>query len=483
MTPTQWVVSALVEMHRDPLREVFANRTLNMRSVAAIGYDMDYTLIHYRTHEWESAAFEHAVRVLAGLGWPVGGLTFRPDDHLQGLVIDLETGNLVKATRFGYVIQAHHGTSPLSFDEVRTAYAAEYVDLAEPRWQFLNTMFSLSEASLYGQLVDRLDAGELPSATGIMDYDDLYVAVRSAIDESHARGALKAQIVADPDRFVELDDDVADTLADQRAAGKKLLLVTNSEWAYAQAMMAWCFDRSVPTGTWRDLFDVVVVSAAKPRFFAEQSAPFLVVDEDQGLLAPHRGPYEPGAVYHGGSARLVETSLGLAGNQILYVGDHLFGDVHMSKATLRWRTALIMREIEDELEAAVSFAPREASLRELMVQKADVEDVLAKLRMSRIHQDVAGDADAVRTTQRSIDRAVSRLRHLDDEIAPLARESAGLGNATWGRLMRAGNDKSLFARQVERHADIYTSRVSNLGLRTPFAYFRAARTSLPHDPI
>jgi hypothetical protein len=35
---------------------------------------------------------------------------------------------------------------------------------------------------------------------------------------------------------------------------------------------------------------------------------------------------------------------------------------------------------------------------------------------------------------------------------------------------------------VERYADIYTSRVSNLLAETPFAYLRAARGSLPHDP-
>ena len=29
-------------------RGVYANRTVNLRSVSAIGYDMDYTLIHYR---------------------------------------------------------------------------------------------------------------------------------------------------------------------------------------------------------------------------------------------------------------------------------------------------------------------------------------------------------------------------------------------------------------------------------------------------
>ena len=52
----------------------------------------------------------------------------------------------------------------------------------------------------------------------------------------------------------------------------------------------------------------------------------------------------------------------------------------------------------------------------------------------------------------------------------------------WGLLMRAGNDKSKLAYQVERYADIYTSRVSNFGPATPFFYVRSPRGSLPHDP-
>ena len=457
---------------------MFANRTLNLRSVAAIGYDMDYTLIHYRTDEWERAAFEHARRVLGASAWPVDDLVFDPADHIQGLVIDLDLGNLVKPSRFGYVIQAHHGTRPLGFDELRTAYAGTVVDLAEPRWRFINTLFSLSEASLYAQLVDRLDDGSVP---GVLGYDELYQAVSGALDQSHTEGALKASIIADPDRFVELDDGVAQTLLDQRAAGKKLLLITNSDWAYTQPMMSWCFDRLVPSGSWRDLFDVVVVAAAKPRFFIGDEPAFRVVDEAQGLLLPHFGAFETGAVYHGGSARMVETSLGLTGDEILYVGDHLFGDVHVSKSALRWRTALIMRELEAELAAADRFSADEEQLRELMAQKAALEDEVAVARLDRIHARAAGDTTRAKARQRDIERAGARLRSLDDRIAPLARASSELGNPTWGPLMRAGSDKSLFARQVERHADIYTSRVSNLGRRTPFAYLRAARTSLPHD--
>jgi len=31
---------------------VFCNRTLNMRSIRAVGCDMDYTLIHYDVRAW-----------------------------------------------------------------------------------------------------------------------------------------------------------------------------------------------------------------------------------------------------------------------------------------------------------------------------------------------------------------------------------------------------------------------------------------------
>jgi len=66
-------------------------------------------------------------------------------------------------------------------------------------------------------------------------------------------------------------------------------------------------------------------------------------------------------------------------------------------------------------------------------------------------------------------------------VLGLARAASEQGNPVWGPLMRAGVDKSLFARQVEKYADVYTSRVSNFATATPYGYLRAARGSLPHD--
>ena len=70
---------------------------------------------------------------------------------------------------------------------------------------------------------------------------------------------------------------------------------------------------------------------------------------------------------------------------------------------------------------------------------------------------------------------------VDGEVAPIAEETGRLLNPNWGLLMRAGNDKSHLARQIERYADIYMARVSNFLHHTPFVYLRSHRGSLPHD--
>ena len=455
-----------------PERGVFANRTLNLRTVPVVGYDMDYTLIHYREAEWEGAVFEHARAALAERGLPVDGLTFDPNEFTVGLVFDLEAGNVLKATRFGYVVRARHGADLLSYDQMRDAYRGTIVELSSERFVFMNTLFELSRASLFCQLIAEYDQRPL---RGIRSYADVYRAVDEALSVAHLGGALKAAIVADKERFVEPDPDMVPTLQEQRLAGKKLALITNSDWAYTREMMPWCVDRFMPEGdTWRSLFDLVIVSANKPRFFTGNDPIYRVVDEDESLLLPHYGPLEPGHVYFGGNARLVEDTFDLHGGQALYVGDHLFGDVHVTKDELSWRTALIARELEREVSDAVDFAAQQAELEALMGEKTELDRRQARLRLARRTEGGSAVNDALH-------RATAEATALDERIAPLAKAASELGNATWGPLMRAGNDKSLFARQVERYADVYTSRVSNFRPETPFAYLRAARGSLPHD--
>jgi len=461
-------------------RDIFCNRTLNLRAIRAIGYDMDYTLIQYHVAEWERRAYEYAREGLLERGWPVAGLEFDPSGVIQWLTVDLELGNLVKANRFGYVKGAAHGTKPLAYDEMRRDYARTIVDHREPRFKFMSTLFSLSESCLYAQLVDKFDAGELPEVGG---YADLYDRVRGAIDYVHAEGRLKAEITANPERFIDLDEDTPLALMDQKASGKKLLLITNSGWPYTSQIMTYAFDPFLPGDmTWRDVFDLVIVSARKPDFFTSRSPIFEIVD-DEGRLLPVNGEPERGKAYLGGNAALVEKLFGLRGEQLLYVGDHFFGDVEASKRFLRWRTALIVRELEGELESMGQFTEQRETLQSLMREKVDLESHHCQARLvAQRHRIARGNDEQLAPLKARVEQLRDAIDALDQKIAPLARASSEIGNLVWGPLMRTGNDKSYLARLVERHADIYTSRVSNFLFQTPFKYFRSARGSLPHDP-
>jgi HAD superfamily 5'-nucleotidase-like hydrolase len=483
-----------------PTRRLYCNRTLNLRAIQAIGFDMDYTLVHYRVEEWERRAYEHLKHRLIARGFPIEHLEFDPTVAALGLILDVERGNLVKANRFGYVKRAAHGTRMMQFDDQRAAYERTIIDLSERRWVFLNTLFSLSEACMFAQLVDLLDDGKLhvkrhsspgvdpdePVREGVMSYPQLYSVVRSSLDATHMEGALKAEIIAAPETFVELDPELPAALMDLAAAGKKLVLITNSEWHYTQAMMSFALDRFLPPGkTWRSLFDLVIVGARKPLFFTERMPAFEVIDPE-GRLMPVTGGLRPGKVYLGGHARLLEESLGIPGELILYVGDHIFADVNVSKSVNRWRTCLVLRELEREIEALQAFEPTQRELGALMQRKELLEHRYSQMRLlaQRIEQGY-GDRPpgvslgALRARMKDL-RA--ELVQLDERIGPLAKRSAELLSERWGLSLRTGNDKSHLARQIERHADIYTSRVSNFLHSTPFVYLRSPRGTLPHDP-
>ncbi|MCA9492103.1 MAG: HAD-IG family 5'-nucleotidase [Myxococcales bacterium] len=465
--------------HVHPHRRIFANRTLDLRGVKAIGYDLDYTLVHYKVRAWEGRAYEHLQRRLVERGWPVEHLAFDPGLVMRGLVIDTERGNLLKVNRFGYVKAALHGTERMPWEQTRATYARTVVDLADRRWDFANTLFSLSEACMYTQLVPLFDAGKLKCPT----YADLYRAVRAALNRTHVEGELKEEIERDPHAFVELDPELPLALLDQKRAGKKLMVITNSEWGYARAMLDHAITPFLPDGTtWRDLFDLTVVAARKPLFFTDRSPMFRLATED-GLVAPMSGSPTEGGVYLGGHADHIEELLGVRGEDILYVGDHIYADVNVSKRIRRWRTALVLRELERELRAIEGESEDHARINAWMEQKMVHEHAAneARLGLLRLRDGYATGPDDEETLTSRLSAHKGAMGVLDAKISPLLADDGAAFSKVWGLLLRAGNDKSHLTRQIERHADIYTSRVSNFLGYTPFAIFRSPRGSMPHD--
>ncbi|KAJ0789499.1 putative 5'-nucleotidase [Helianthus annuus] len=470
-------------------RGIFCTRTLNLRSISAIGYDMDYTLMHYNVMAWEGRAYDYCMENLKKVGFPVDGLAFDPELVIRGLVIDKEKGNLVKADRFGYVKRAMHGTKLLSTRAVSEIYGRELVDLRkESRWEFLNTLFSVSEAVAYMQMVDRLDEGMISPDLGALDYKGLYKAVGKALFRAHVEGQLKSEIMSKPELFVEPDPELPLALLDQKEAGKKLLLITNSDYIYTDKMMRHSFNRFLPNDmNWRDLFEMVIVSARKPEFF-QMSHPLYEVVTSEGLMRPCFKA-RPGGLYSGGSAQMVENSLGIHGDEILYVGDHIYTDVSVSKVHLRWRTALICRELEEEYNALIHSREHRALLVELIKQKEVVGDLFNQLRLALQRRNMGRPAQTMAATHmddkeltESVQKLLIVMQRLDEKIAPMLEQDGEHFSKRWGYLSRAGLwDKSHLMRQIEKYADIYTSRVSNFLHYTPFMYFRSQEQTLAHD--
>src|SRR5262249_44801399 len=128
----------------------------------------------------------------------------------------------------------------------------------------------------------------------------------------------------------------------------------------------------------------------------------------------------------------------------------------------------------------------EERLAALMLEKEDLEHAYCLQRME-LQRSRSGLSPLGQAAEDALERGLSAKRAgiaaLDHAIAPLAKAVGEVPNERWGLLLRAGNDKSPLARQVERSADVYTSRVSNFLHVTPYAYLRSPRGSLPHDPV
>ena len=462
-------------------REIFANRTLNLQTIQAIGYDMDYTLINYDVARWQHAMYKYLKRRMLELGWPVEDLVHEPQMAIRGLVLDRKLGNFVKPNRFGYVKRACHGTNPLDFKTVRSVYSRIIVDIRQDRWLLFTTLFDLPLACMYAQLVDKLDRHELPQVIG---YADLTDQMTTNLDAAYAEGMMRNEILKDPGSYVVEDAEIPLTLLDQKHAGKKLILITDSEWEFVGNIMAYAFDSHLPAGmTWRDLFDLVIVSAGKPNFFLQKQPAFELATEE-GLLKRVVGSLKQGSIYIGGHAGLVEEVFGLRGGEIMYVGDHLQSDVQATKSMLRWRTGLVLRELEIEFSCLQKFCDQQVELSKIMTQKGELERQQTRLmlQVQRKEQRYGPNLGiSIAELHQRIDEITQEISDLDKQIGPLAREAGMQFNPRWGLLTRAGYDKSYLTRILEGYADIYMTRVSNFLYQTPFAYLRSTRSSLPHD--
>ncbi len=477
------------EVHRT--RQVFTNRNLRMGRIEMVGFDMDYTLAIYQKRSIEKLSFDMTLeRLIRQRGYPELVARSRYDHAfvLRGLAVDRATGNLLKMDRYRHVGRAYHGRRRLGSDEKRAVYRNEKVSFKGERFAWIDTLFALPEACLYAEIIELLEADGRT-----LDFDKLYLDIRECIDEVHRDDSLKSRIRADLAHFVVRDPELGPALHKLRSAGKRLFLLTNSAWDYTDVVMRFLLDGCLPEyPSWRNYFDVVTCASLKPSFFAD-GRPFVEVAPETGAVLGEARALERGRVYAGGNLSDFERLTGIAGDRILYVGDHIYGDILRSKKSSLWRTCLVIEELEDEVAYTDRRAPEISRLASLDHLRARLDDEVNGRKAAlnalerRLEREELGDGAraALEVERRSEKAALEKLRRALRETlveADALEEDLESGfNGCWGLLFKEGTEFSRFGEQVEQYACLYTSRVSNLLHYSPMQYFRSPRDFMPHE--
>jgi hypothetical protein len=179
-------------------------------------------------------------------------------------------------------------------------------------------------------------------------------------------------------------------------------------------------------------------------------------------------------VYQGGCASTFTKDLDLDADEILYIGDHIYGDILRLKKDCGWRTAMVIEELENEVNANIKTEPIDLEIDQLMQKKEPLENKLTELMTLKIE-----NPQAIKDNQ--IEDLQKQIGEIDGQISVLIKKQQSLHNDKWGALMRAGNEESYFAHQVDRYACVYMPKLTDLLKFSPRSYFRSPRRPLAHE--
>lgn len=453
---------------------IFVNRTLNFKKIKAIGFDQDHTILRYHTKNFEELVYSITMKKLVEVKkYPkeILNLKFEFGRVIQGLVIDKKRGTLLKLSRFGKVKCAYFGEQRLSPQEQSQTYGNRRVELMNPHIQSLDTDFSISNGIIYSQLVEFKKTNN----TTLPDFYDLADDVREMIDLSHSDNSIKGVVTNNLEKYLVQDKQIVQVLERLKRYGKKIILITNSEFKYSQATLTYAINPFLKDHKdWKELFTTSITLSAKPAFF-QYRRPFLKVDTETAMLQNYIGDVSTG-IYQGGNSAKLQEDLNLSEDEILYLGDHIYGDVVTIKKTCNWRTALVCPPLDEEIESLKKSSPVQESINKLMQNKIKLEKELNTLDLQKSEEGINIDQD-------KFDQLVEEIDKINAEISSNVQSFIKYFNPYWGELMRAGNEESIMADQIEKYSCIYMSSVADLLEFSPKTYFRPFKRVLPHENL
>eukprot|EP00743_Colponemidia_sp_Colp-15_P002353 GILK01002550.1.p1 GENE.GILK01002550.1~~GILK01002550.1.p1 ORF type:complete len:575 (+),score=100.97 GILK01002550.1:63-1727(+) len=474
--PTSEELANYVDVHpsqlpskykRDMKSRVFVNRDLRLDKIRWYGFDMDYTLAEYKAPACEGLAYSLCIDYLVSQGYPEGIKSMNYDESFpqRGLILDRKLGHLIKLDAFGFILACVHGRNKVEKKGITSAYPSRIVredEIGKGRRFFsLDTPYSMPEACVYADLVHFLENAE-DHEFDEFSYAALFQDVREAFDHVHLAGQMKQTILDNPVTYINKDPKLAELLKFIRIRGSKIFLLTNSDYKYTNIIMTYLLQHAYTEEfpSWIHFFDVVICGAVKPLFFREgTNLREVALDTGALKLTNVVQNFKRGNVYHGGSLEKFSKLVGgLSGGDVLYVGDHIYGDILIPKKSHCWRTLLIIRELEQELEVWATMKSKYTHLVNLEWIRAEM------FRDMDVNDEVPPD---VTDLHKHIRRCVDSMDNLY--------------NRYFGSMFRSGSKQTFFSMQVQRYADLYSCRAVNLFNYPSFYFFAALDRPMAHE--
>ncbi|HEY2743224.1 MAG TPA: 5'-nucleotidase domain-containing protein, partial [Polyangia bacterium] len=222
-------------------------------------------------------------------------------------------------------------------------------------------------------------------------------------------------------------------------------------------------------------------------------------DAAGNVKGQHAGTFMRNRIYQGGNIHDFANGVGVRGDHVLYIGDHIYGDMLRAKKSSVWRTAMILQELESELVAVEDNKGRLERVEQLERQcvRLDSEISYQQVLLKSLQKLAEGASDsheplapaqptveaAKHEAKRRLDQLRASLKSAAEEISQNDLVIDRAFNPHWGAIFREAAENSRFGQQVEDYACVYTSRVSNFLAYSPLRYFRSPRDHMPHELV
>ena len=339
----------------------------------AYGFDMDHTLLEYHLDYKMERVYGNIQEYMVH-NFHIPKEVFVPFQQIQhlcfrGVILDIDTGNILQADKDGIIVQVFHGLSALTderrvelygegtwkeWEEVFKSYTqGDYPDANSVGTgvRFIaDSEFGSPGAGVFACIVESIKNSKTEDEDKKEEFGIVFKRLAQAYTglfrESDA--SFYSMCIQNSDKFVKkIGDKTIETLKTLKSKGKCVFLLTTSDYTFADDVLQIVYGKD-----WRDLFTVVLTQANKPKFFRNVGQVLYCISKpDDKMIVTDK--IEEGYVYKQGNIDYLDTFLRSFTKKenpsVLYVGDSLQSDVYSASRVPGWKCACVVQNLHCHL--------------------------------------------------------------------------------------------------------------------------------------